>query len=430
MGKFMGKFAFCIVKICLVAQINLVCGCGLMSRDTDPGAAGADAAAGEKAAAEWQGDPVPYKTEIVVDGPKYLKDKMRGVSQLAQLEKEAPDSVLALERRAREDQETAIRLLQSQCYYDGEASFSMDDKVKPVLVTLKLVAGPRYKVGHALVHYVPKPVIPEGFRNRFRETGFWGLQKEALPPPSFPETVPGVEAGKPIVADDMLAAVSAIPDNLRKTGYPLAKVEKTVYTLDKPGHLLNADVTINPGPAAVMGDIVISGDKTVSREYLRRLVPWRRGREPWDDNLLEDYANDLRSLGLFNRVEAKADAGDLKTGAAGEYEGAVVLPANISLVEGPARSVSFSARYDSDTGFGVEGAWEHRNLFGNGEKLYLDAPISQEERGLKAYFEKPAFLDRNQRLLIEGAALWENTDAYDRRFARGSLGLDRKLARN
>ncbi len=44
----MGKFAFCIVKICLVAQINLVCGCGLMSRDTDPGAAGADAAAGEK----------------------------------------------------------------------------------------------------------------------------------------------------------------------------------------------------------------------------------------------------------------------------------------------------------------------------------------------------------------------------------------------
>lgn len=430
MGKFMGKFAFCIVKICLVAQINLVCGCGLMSRDTDPGAAGADAAAGEKAAAEWQGDPVPYKTEIVVDGPKYLMDKMRGVSQLAQLEKEAPDSVLALERRAREDQETAIRLLQSQCYYDGEASFSMDDKVKPVLVTLKLVAGPRYKVGHALVHYVPKPVIPEGFRNRFRETGFWGLQKEALPPPSFPETVPGVEAGKPIVADDMLAAVSAIPDNLRKTGYPLAKVEKTVYTLDKPGHLLNADVTINPGPAAVMGDIVISGDKTVSREYLRRLVPWRRGREPWDDNLLEDYANDLRSLGLFNRVEAKADAGDLKTGAAGEYEGAVVLPANISLVEGPARSVSFSARYDSDTGFGVEGAWEHRNLFGNGEKLYLDAPISQEERGLKAYFEKPAFLDRNQRLLIEGAALWENTDAYDRQFARGSLGLDRKLARN
>ena len=87
MGKFMGKFAFCIVKICLVAQINLVCGCGLMSRDTDPGAAGADAAAGEKAAAEWQGDPVPYKTEIVVDGPKYLMDKMRGVSQLAQLER-------------------------------------------------------------------------------------------------------------------------------------------------------------------------------------------------------------------------------------------------------------------------------------------------------------------------------------------------------
>ncbi len=164
-------------------------------------------------------------------------DKMRGVSQLAQqLEKEAPDSVLALERRAREDQETAIRLLQSQCYYDGEASFSMDDKVKkPVLVTLKLVAGPRYKGRPCARALCAQTRHSGGLSQPFSRNRLLGTAKEAPAAPSFPETVPGVEAGKPIVADDMLAAVSAIPDNLRKTGYPLAKVEKTVYTLDKPG---------------------------------------------------------------------------------------------------------------------------------------------------------------------------------------------------
>lgn len=428
---YLGRSLSHLVKICLLAQIVLLCGCGLLGKSTDPGSAGADAAAGEEARAkEWQGEPVPYKLEIVVDGPEDLKGKMKDSSQLVQLEKEPPDSVLALERRAREDQATAVKLLQSQCYYDGQASFEIDDRKKPALVTLRLVAGPQYTVGRADVHYEPEPVIPEAFEHRYREIGFWGLEKEKLPPPSFPTSVPGIEIGKPVVADRMLAAVASIPDELHKNGYPLARVEKSVYTLDKPKRNLNADVTVDPGPPVVMGDINISGDKTVSQEYLRRLVPWQRGREPWDDKLLEDYANNLRSLGLFNRVEAAPDKADLSKKATGDYEGAVILPANITLVEGPQRSVSFSARYDSDTGFGVEGTWEHRNLFGNGEKLYLDAPISQEERGLKAHFEKPAFLDRDQRLLLDGAALWEDTDAYERQYVRGSAGIDRKLARN
>lgn len=419
--------AACFLRICLIAQIFMLCGCGLAGKNTDSGLAGEAPAA--KAAQEWQPEPVPYKVEIEVDGPHFLKDRMKAASQLIQLNKEPPDSILALERRARLDRETALKLLQSQCYYDGEASYDIDERTKPVRVTLRLVAGPIYTVGHADVQYEPKPVIPEAFEHRYRDTGFWGLAKQYLPPPSFPKTVPGIEAGKPVVADDMLAAVESIPDELRKNGYPFAKLEKSVYTLNRAERHLNADITINPGLPAVMGGINFRGDKTVSQSYLRSLAPWQPGKECWDDLLLDEYANSLRALGLFRRVEAKPGSGQ-EGRAADEYEGALVVPADIDLVAGPPRSVSFGARYDSGTGFGVAGSWEHRNFFGSGEKLRLDAPISQEERGIKAHFEKPAFFDRDNRLLLDGALLWEDTEAYEQQLARASAGVERHLARN
>ena len=63
-------------------------------------------------------------------GNSGLSDKMRDLSQLEQLRSDPPDSLLALERRARGDVETAVKLLHSQGYYDGTATFQMDSTTK------------------------------------------------------------------------------------------------------------------------------------------------------------------------------------------------------------------------------------------------------------------------------------------------------------
>lgn len=430
MRKLTSRLSFSIfgIHVCLLICLFGLSGCGLLAKDTDRGAAMADA--GQEEDLSWQGDPVPYKVVIKVEGDaKYLQGKMEDLSQLRHLLKEYPDSLLALERRAMQDKETAEKLMHSQCYYDGRAEYRIDDQLKPVLVTLVLIPGQQFTVGHANVFYDPEPIVPEEFLHRTRVTGFWGLETEALPAPEFPQAVPGVEIGKPIIADDMLKAVAAIPDQLRQTGYPLAKVTKSVYSLNKAEKHLNADITVDSGPPAYMGEIEITGDKTVNPAYLKKLVPWQAGKEPWDSQLLEDYANNLRSLGLFRSVEAKPEVKDLENAKSAE-NGAVVLPVAVDVAEGPPRSVSFSARYDSDTGFGVEGTWEHRNLFHNGDRLNVDVPISQEETGIKAHFEKPAFLDRDNRLLADAAALWENTDAYEQQSLKGQLGINRHLARD
>ncbi len=402
--------------------------CGLITaRDQDKGTAAADA--GEDGKINWGGDPVPYKVEIrVKDGPDFLIDKMKDLSQLEQLQKTLPDSMLGLERRGMADKETAVKLLNSQCYYDGTASLDIEESTKPVRVILTMNPGPRFNVGEANVVYVPPPDIPESFTNRVRDIGFWGLEKEHLPPPEFPDQIPGVEIGKPIVADDMLSAVAKIPERLHTTGYPLARVTESLYTLNKEQHKLNANITIDPGPPAVMGKVIFEGDKNVSEAYLRKLMPWTPGEEVWDSSLLEDYGNTLRRLGLFNSVEVTPQETDLEKDK-GKYRGAVIMPARIKLVQGPPRTVSASVRYDTDTGFGAEATWEHRNLFGSGEKILLDLPISQQEIGLKAHFEKPAFPDKNTLLLIDGAALYENTEAYQQKILRGELGLKHRFSR-
>ena len=76
----------------------------------------------------------------------------------------------------------------------------------------------------------------------------------------------------------------------------------------------------------------------------------------------------------------------------------------------------------------MEGEWEHRNFFGNGEKLVVSLPITPEKQGLKASFEKPAFLDRDQKLVGEASLLQEFTDAYDRRGLRVGAGIERRLS--
>lgn len=420
--------------LCALLLLLQLSGCGLLSAKTeDPH----EQKEQESLEAAWRGDPVPYALRIrVKDGPSSLEGKMKSVSQLEQLAKEPPDSMLALERRARADVETAVKLLHSQCYYEGTADFSLDEEAKPVRVTLTLTAGPRYTLGRASVSYDPPPDVPGYFKTREREVGFWGLETKTLPPPSFPATLPGVAVGKPVVADSLLSAVDDLPEKLRTQGYPLASVTQSRYTLDREKREVNADITIDPGPPALMGRIDVKGNEGVNAAYLQRLALWVPGEEPWDAELMDDYANNLRGLGLFRSVEIRPQEDLLaKNDAAANgaptrsKDGVPVLPLEVTVAELPFRSVGGSARYDTDTGLGVEGFWEHRNLFDNGEKLVVSAPIATQVQGIKAAFEKPAFLVREQRLLASASALRENTEAYKSTAGSASAALERRVSR-
>lgn len=468
----------------LVVCVGLLPGCSLFHSEPDEPDTGL--------ALTLQGEPVPYVTVIQAEEPipgfddtqtpseNDMRESMSKSSQLVQLEKQPPDSLLGLERRARQDQQTAVTLLHSLGYYEGQAAFTVDSSTQPVTVTLTLKPGPRYRVGRVSILYSPEPVVPPSFLNRTRKVGLFFKHDEALPDPVFPRTLDAIHPGDPAVAAPILDAVAALPQILRNEGYPFAHVNSARYTLNSQERCVNADIVINPGPASVMNGISVTGTPHVHDSYLKRLIPWRQG-QPWDDRQVARYREILQQLGLFNTVDVKAadlhsavplavsdDAGHSLPGSPAElpfHAGAappdadagpnsappvpgtrpddaaadepaefpadrqpVSLPVDVALREAAFRTVGAGMRYSTDVGFGVQGAWQHRNLFGNGESLKIKVPVAQDLQGIQADFVKPAFGRPNQTLLAGGAVEREKTDAYTKRAASAYSGLNRRLS--
>jgi translocation and assembly module TamA len=78
-------------------------------------------------------------------------------------------------------------------------------------------------------------------------------------------------------------------------------------------------------------------------------------------------------------------------------------------------------------GAGAQVFWEHRNLFGDGERLRVTAGAAQKQYGLALDLRKPDFFDRNQDLLTSAGLLQQRTDAYDSRRAQLFVGIERRL---
>ncbi len=479
-----------LVSSCLFIMV-LLSGCGLFSGDVPPPAEGDDAL--------FAGDPVPYSVTFRVVHPKppqgegqssgnlsgekktdeanreksstpgagetqhtntapvsqnalsgvsddEILSLMRSNSMLEQLLNQPPDSLLGLERRARSDQETAIKVLRSFGFYDGRARFRLDKKSTPAKVTFDLIPGTRYVVGNLDIAYEPSPVIPEAFQNRTFTTGFLWKEVHKLRPPSFPLRIRGLEKDMPASAGPILDAIENWPNRFKNYGYPFARVASSRYFLDKEQHTLTVQARLDPGPAATMGELQFSGLENVGDTYLRRLVPWRPDT-PWSDRLLERYRTNLLETGLFrsvevhpvrledlessagNTTEAKKEESPPSSPSEGSYSNVPLeLPIAVELREMAFRTVGASLRYSTDMGMGVQGSWEHRNFFGNGEQMTVDGTLAEDEQGIKLDFTKPAFLRADQKLLAGGHIGRKITDAYTAREVRAYGGLERKLA--
>src|SRR3546814_10728958 len=105
------------------------------------------------------------------------------------------------------------------------------------------------------------------------------------------------------------------------------------------------------------------------------------------------------------------------------------LPLTARLSEGEHRSVGIGASYSSTDGFGGTIFWEHRNLFGGGERIRPALNLSQITQSADVTFRKPAFRRSDQDLLGNFSALNSDTDAFEGASVVTSAGLERRLGR-
>ena len=321
--------------------------------------------------------------------PRIL-DLLHQISKAESLVQSPPDSALLLERRAEEDKAAFAKVFQSEGYFAATIGVQLDQSVSPAVLTYAITAGPRFELRQVTLAAAPDDANRDA----------------ALP---SPEAI-GLPVPEPFAAKAVVDAEARITDILHRQARPYAKIADRKVTANFENHAVSVIWTVDPGPKAGFGPLRFSGLTSVKETYLAGLVPWKQG-QPYDADLLARYRKKLVSLDLFTMVQVEPAE---TTDAAGQ------APIKVTVIERKHRTIKGGINYKTDEGPGANLSWEHRNLFGGGEKLAISASGSAIEQLGQITFEKPAFLDPKNLFEAKAKVADENKKAYKGKSAQAT----------
>lgn len=318
-----------------------------------------------------------YVVRYTGDIPPDTLELLKQVSKAETLIQTPPDSILLLERRAEEDKAAFTKVFQSDGHFAASIAVSVDQTSSPAVLTYAIDPGPRFELRRVKLNP--------------RDAG--------LP---VPEAL-GLTVPSPFSAKAVVDAEAKITDILRRQGHPYAKVADRKVTADFESHAVTVAWDVDAGAKATFGPPRFSGLTSVKESYLAGLAPWTEGA-PYDAALVEKYRKKLVSLDLFTMVQADPAP---EPGPDGR------VPVVVTVTERKHRTVKGGVDYRTDEGPGANLGWEHRNLFGGGEKLSVSASASSIEQVGQASFEKPDFITPKELFKANFKTANENKKAYE-----------------
>jgi translocation and assembly module TamA len=217
-----------------------------------------------------------------------------------------------------------------------------------------------------------------------------------------------------------LLALDRLATMWRDDGWPEAELLGARHSLDRTAKTLETEVSLSPGPYAVMGELELQGDSPVKFDFLRHHALWRPG-QPWRQREVDLFRETLLQTGLFKSVEADPAEADGPDGR---------RAVTVAVDEAPPRTVGGSVNFDSNFGPGLQLSWEHRNITGWGDKLRLELPVWADLFQLAANYQRPFFLSPKQNLIMRGSILHERADSYTLKAVSAAAGVDRLLHRS
>jgi translocation and assembly module TamA len=349
----------------------------------------------------WAADPLAYTVTIAKTGNAPLDAALAAASTLTSLRTKAPVSPFGLVSRARLDQGRFKTALESEGYYDGATSVTIDGflladpllpeklgalpKGHPVKVAVTVAPGPLFTIGAVSLG----GSVPEQARRAFH-----------------------LAAGQPARAADVLAAGAAMLKALQNGGYAMADVPPPQAIEYPDRRQIDIAFVVATGPRLDLGPITFTGLRTVNARYVRRQLTIHQG-ELYRLDQVEAARQALASLPVFKTVQAiPAKAPD----AAGQ------LPLTFSFVEAYRYVVALNGAYSTDLGASLGASWTDRDVFGAGQRLVFSAAATElggsdaQEPGydVEAHYTIPNWLRRDQTLAFDAIAVRQYLDTYDR----------------
>jgi translocation and assembly module TamA len=340
---------------------------------------------------------ITYRTEIQGVEDRQLARDLRDASQLVQQQNRPPASEVALRRRAEADRERLDTVLRAAGYYDATIAFDIDLADERAVVRVNIDPGPRYTL--ASVSFV----APDGKK-----------------PPLIDRYAPlafGLKLGEPALSRPVLDAEQRIVRTLAEHGFPLAKVTSRRAVVDRATKTMDVTYTVDAGPAAAFGPVTITGTHEVDADYIRRRIAWGDANA-FDIRFIEQTRKELVASGLFSTIQIRpADS----VGPDGR------IPITIEVTERPPRSIAVGLNYDTSLGVSGRTYWEHRNVFGDAERLRVTGELGEKRQGVQGNFRRPDIAAVNQDFVSTALVERELFDAYNRRRALVSAGMEQRF---
>ena len=279
-----------------------------------------------------------------------LAASLRGASLTEAARREGNADAQEVFAAARADYGRLLGALYAAGHYSGTISIRIDGREAADIAPLNAPA----RIGTVAIEVRPGPAFTFG-------------RAEAAPLAPGTRLPPDFAPGRVAQSGTIRAAAEAAVDGWRAAGHAKAAVGAQSLTADHPRAVLDARLTMAPGPQARFGRLTFTGQARMREARLHKIAGLPQGAVYSPDELRK-AADRLRRTGVFRSV-ALAEAETLGPGN--------TLDVTATVVEMPWRRLGFGAELTSTEGATLSAFWLHRNLRGGGERLRIEAEVTQ-----------------------------------------------------
>jgi len=228
----------------------------------------------------------------------------------------------------------------------------------------------------------------------------------------------GLKKDMRLRAADVLAAQSELDKYVREHNCLWQSGSSYKVSLNHKDATADIVFTVKPATQVKLGGVTLSGLDTVHEAFVRQELQLKPG-QCYRNIDIEKARLRLLQDGLFTTVDTSVSA---------PVNGLVNL--NVELKERHHKTVKLGAAYSTDESISLTAGWQHRNFFGNAERLDIEGKVSSLYRTLDSTLTIPAFRDPRQALILEAELVDENLVAYDALGLTLTATLRRRLARH
>ena len=302
-------------------------------------------------------------------------------------------------QRASEASERARAYLRSQGFYGARVDPRLNEDAAPIV---RVRPGERFLFDAVVLKFDQPPGAPEPGQ----------AVRDAL----------ALNVGDPVAARAVLDAASRVDTALHNSGFPEAVDGAYAVTVDHAQASASAEFTFETGPFVRFGDASLSGGLAELRpEYIDRLAPYELG-DPASLAALNEYAARLSALDAVAVADARLGYPEDET-----EDG--LRPVDLRAEPAPRHQLTGSVAWATDEGFGTQGAWARRNLFGGAERLTLSSRLATLEQSVAAELFSPHWAAYGQDLAVRAEFAAERTDAFDQDVLRLEADISRRFSR-